>query len=110
MVVIDATILMLLFRSDVPARLIDSKGNPIEHIKERVEGARQECEGLAQAAYRIQGQGFGRRPFHAGVRHAGRWLVLATVQHLGEAERNAGIGIGSVLDLARIRPAFFQIE
>ena len=45
MVVIDATILMLLFRSDVPARLIDSKGNPIEHIKERVDYLVKTLEG-----------------------------------------------------------------
>jgi predicted nucleic acid-binding protein len=37
MVVIDATILMLLFRSDVPARLTDSNGKPIEHVKERLD-------------------------------------------------------------------------
>ncbi|MGZ9187644.1 MAG: hypothetical protein ACXW6R_23500 [Candidatus Binatia bacterium] len=36
MVVIDATILMLLFRPEVPARIIDSKGKVIEHINERV--------------------------------------------------------------------------
>ena len=45
MVVIDATILMLLFRSDVPARLINSKGNPIEHIKERVDYLVKTLEG-----------------------------------------------------------------
>ncbi len=36
MVVIDATMLMLLFRPDVPARATDSKGNTIEHVPERV--------------------------------------------------------------------------
>lgn len=36
MVVIDATMLMLLFRPDVPARATDSKGKPIDHIPERV--------------------------------------------------------------------------
>lgn len=36
MVVIDATMLMLLFRPDVPARATDSKGNPIDHVPERV--------------------------------------------------------------------------
>jgi hypothetical protein len=36
MVVIDSTILMLLFRSDVPARATDSTGKPIEHVGERL--------------------------------------------------------------------------
>jgi predicted nucleic acid-binding protein len=36
MVVIDATMLMLLFRPDVPARATNSKGKPIDHIPERV--------------------------------------------------------------------------
>ncbi len=37
MVVIDASILMLLFRSNVPARLTDSNGKPIEYVKERLD-------------------------------------------------------------------------
>jgi predicted nucleic acid-binding protein len=36
MVVIDATMSMLIFRPDVPARINDSKGQPIEHVRERV--------------------------------------------------------------------------
>src|SRR5712671_272865 len=36
MVVIDATMLMLLFRADVPARIIDSKGKSIDHVPERL--------------------------------------------------------------------------
>jgi len=36
MVVIDATMLMLLFRPNVPARATDSKGKPIDHVPERV--------------------------------------------------------------------------
>jgi predicted nucleic acid-binding protein len=36
MVVIDATMLMLLFRPDVPTRATDSKGKLIDHIPERV--------------------------------------------------------------------------
>ena len=36
MVVLDATMLMLLFRSDVPARTTDSKGRTIDHVKDRV--------------------------------------------------------------------------
>jgi predicted nucleic acid-binding protein len=36
MVVIDATMLMLLFRPDVPARLTDSKGKQIDHVPDRV--------------------------------------------------------------------------
>lgn len=36
MVVIDATMLMLIFRPDVPARVTDSKGRPIDHVHERV--------------------------------------------------------------------------
>jgi predicted nucleic acid-binding protein len=36
MVVIDATMLMLLFRPDVPARATDSKGKAIEYIPDRV--------------------------------------------------------------------------
>jgi rRNA-processing protein FCF1 len=36
MVVIDATTLMLLFRSDVPARATDSKGKSIDYVPERV--------------------------------------------------------------------------
>lgn len=36
MVVIDATMLMLLFRPDVPARATDSKGKAIDHVPERV--------------------------------------------------------------------------
>ena len=36
MVVIDATMLMLLFRPDIPARAVDLKGKPIDHVPERV--------------------------------------------------------------------------
>jgi hypothetical protein len=36
MVVIDATMLMLLFRSDVPARAIDFRGNAIDHVPDRI--------------------------------------------------------------------------
>lgn len=36
MVVIDATMLMLLFRPDVPARATDSKGKTIDYVPERV--------------------------------------------------------------------------
>jgi rRNA-processing protein FCF1 len=36
MVVIDSTITMLLFRSDVPARLTDSKGKVIDHVSDRL--------------------------------------------------------------------------
>jgi predicted nucleic acid-binding protein len=37
MVVIDATMLMLLFRANVPARITDSKGRKIDYVKERLE-------------------------------------------------------------------------
>jgi hypothetical protein len=36
MVVIDATMLMLLFRPDVPARITDSKGKTIDHVRDRL--------------------------------------------------------------------------
>jgi predicted nucleic acid-binding protein len=36
MVVIDATMLMLIFRNDVPERLTDSTGKTIDHVRERV--------------------------------------------------------------------------
>ena len=36
MVVIDTTMLMLLFRPNVPARVVDSKGKPIDYVAERV--------------------------------------------------------------------------
>jgi predicted nucleic acid-binding protein len=37
MVVIDATMLMLIFRNDVPERLTDSSGKSIDHVRERVD-------------------------------------------------------------------------
>jgi hypothetical protein len=36
MVVIDTTMLMLLFRPNVPARVTDSKGKPIDYVSERL--------------------------------------------------------------------------
>lgn len=36
MVVIDTTMLMLLFRPDVPASATDSKGKAIDHVPERI--------------------------------------------------------------------------
>lgn len=36
MVVIDSTMLMLLFRPDVPARITDSKGKTIDHVQDRL--------------------------------------------------------------------------
>jgi hypothetical protein len=46
MVVIDATLLMLIFRPDVPARLTDSKGAAIDHIPERVAYLVKTLEGI----------------------------------------------------------------
>jgi hypothetical protein len=37
MVVLDATMLMLLFRPDVPGPKVDSLGRPIDHVKERID-------------------------------------------------------------------------
>ena len=46
MVVFDATILMLLFRPDVPARVTDSKGKPIDYVRERVTYLVKTLEGI----------------------------------------------------------------
>jgi len=46
MVVIDATMLMLLFRSDVPARINDSKGKPIDHVKDRLDYLIKTLDGI----------------------------------------------------------------
>lgn len=46
MVVIDATLLMLVFRPDVPARVTDSKGNQIDHVPERVAYLVKTLEGI----------------------------------------------------------------
>ncbi len=45
MVVIDATMLMLLFRSGVPARMINSNGKTIDYVKERLEYLIKTLEG-----------------------------------------------------------------
>lgn len=46
MVVIDATLLMLVFRPDVPARLTDSNGKSIDHVRERVAYLVKTLEGI----------------------------------------------------------------
>src|SRR3954463_2842638 len=46
MVVIDATLLMLVFRPDVPARVTDSKGTAIDHVPERVAYLVKTLEGI----------------------------------------------------------------
>jgi predicted nucleic acid-binding protein len=46
MVVIDATMLMLLFRPNVPARVVDSTGKPIEHVHERINYLVKTLEGI----------------------------------------------------------------
>ncbi|WP_111359631.1 type II toxin-antitoxin system VapC family toxin [Rhodoplanes elegans] len=48
MVVIDATLLMLLLRQDVPARQTDSSGRPIEHVKDRITYLVKTLEGLKE--------------------------------------------------------------